>query len=138
MEAQENPFIRITVDDVNEANQLSLHCPICANPVERYATEPSLAAVECVGCGALYHKTCREQAGGACAMIGCDEKQYRPYGELIAPEITLSKQDMPGDGRQLNKELKRQEQLRRRRELQSNLLSRFFAWLLRQIRILNE
>ena len=138
MEAQENPFIRITVDDVDEANQLSLHCPICANPVERYTSDPNLSPVECIGCGALYHKTCREQVGGSCAMIGCEEKRHRPFGELVAPEITLNKRDFPGDSRQLNKELKREEQLRRRRELQTSLLSRFFSWLLRQIRILNE
>ncbi len=138
MEPQENPLIRITPDDVAEANQLSLHCPICANPVERYSSDPNLAPVECVSCGALYHKACREQMSGACAMIGCEEQRHRPYGQPVAPVITLHKNELRGDGRQLNKELKRQEQERRRRELANTLLSRFFAWLLRQIRILNE
>ena len=31
MDEQENPFMRITDNDIVEANRLSLHCPICAN-----------------------------------------------------------------------------------------------------------
>ncbi|MDJ0756235.1 MAG: hypothetical protein QNJ45_22080 [Ardenticatenaceae bacterium] len=135
MEEQENPFMRITLDDVNEANQLSLHCPICANPVERYADDPGLQPVECISCGALYHKTCWEQAGGACAMIGCEEKTYRLFGQIEAPVLTVNMKDLPRDEVRANKRLK---DIERRRQRERSLFARFFNWLLRQIRILNE
>ena len=40
---QEGQPLRITMDDITEANQLSLGCPICASPVERcpMSTQPS-------------------------------------------------------------------------------------------------
>lgn len=132
---QENPFVRITLDDVTEANQLSLSCPICANPVERFANDPGLRPVECISCGALYHKACWEQAGAACAMIGCEEKEYRIYGELENAVITVNKHDLARDEIRTNKRLK---DIERRRRREQTLFSRFFNWLVRQIRILNE
>lgn len=134
-DAQENPFVRITLDDITEANQLSLSCPICANPVERFANEDGLRPVECISCGALYHKACWEQAGASCAMIGCEEKEYRLFDAPEAALITVNKRDLSRDEIRTNKRLKEIERNRRR---DRTLFSRFFNWLVRQIRILNE
>ena len=58
MNEQEFPLIHITVEDINEANRLSLHCPICASAVENHAEHEALTPVVCTSCGTLYHKAC--------------------------------------------------------------------------------
>ncbi|HFQ94405.1 MAG TPA: hypothetical protein ENK32_10375 [Anaerolineae bacterium] len=139
---QELPPISITEDDIKEANQLSLHCPICANPVEKFAEDPDLRPVVCTECGTLYHKACREQSGDKCAVLGCESETFYAYGMRADPVITIKHSDLkPGvNGRsprpqraakRLKNEQRRQvEQLRR-----PGLLQRLFQWLLDQIKI---
>ncbi len=141
MTEQENPLIQITEDDIKEANQLSLHCPICAGAVEDNPAEPALIPVVCAECGTLYHKACWESSNGKCAILGCDHNKYYLHGRRAAPSLTLSHSDI-GRGangsskprrttRELKAEQARQvEQLRR-----PSLLRRLFQWLLDQIKI---
>lgn len=144
MDETENPKITITEDDLNEVNQLSLACPICANPVERYVTDPNLVPVECTDCGTLYHKICWEQGGSACAMIGCDCKTYRIHAEENTPVMTINYSDLGRDRnpvRPVNADTKRikAQERRMRDEVYGRSIFRiFFDWLLRQIRILDE
>lgn len=86
--------IRITLDDVTQANQLSLNCPICASPVERNVPNTSAAPVVCTECGTLYHRACWESNGGKCAMIGCDSTGMRLYGEAMGPVLTIRRSDL--------------------------------------------
>ena len=144
MTEQENPLIRITVDDISEANRLSLHCPICAGPVESYTDNPALQPVVCGGCKTLYHKACWEQSGGKCAILGCNHTKYLVYGRPDKPALVIKPGDIPAapspNGRsdrvsQRTKELK-QEQQRQVEELRRpSLLRRLWQWLLDQIRI---
>ena len=140
MDEQELPFIQITDTDIDEVNRLSLHCPICANPVEKYVHEPELTPVVCAGCDTLYHQACWEQIGGKCAVLGCGHEKYLRYGEELTPLLTIKYTDLQpslngrGPARQtkrLKEEQRRQvEQLRR-----PGLLRRLFQWLLDQIKI---
>lgn len=151
MEEQENPKLTITIDDIQEANQLSLHCPICTSPVENYVSDPALVAVICDKCGTLYHKICWEQGGGACAMIGCDSRRYKLYaqnnnpalsirpGEItIAPNAPANRSGNNRSDRINNRRLKEQERQMYDEIYGRGLFRRFFEWLLRQIRILDE
>lgn len=141
MTEQELPPIRITNDDIREANQLSMHCPMCANPVENYVTDRDLTPVVCTQCGTLYHKVCWEQNGRKCAVLGCGNEKYRTYGQDVNPTLKINYTDLArpsANGRspgrrtkQLKHEQRRQvEQLRR-----PSLLRRLLQWLLDQIRI---
>lgn len=145
MDEQELPPISITFDDINEANQLSLHCPICANPVENNVDDVDLRPVVCTKCGTLYHKACWEQFGGKCAVLGCGNDAFRLYGIQSGPILRVKYDDLPQpapNGRtptpptsrqtkQLKDEQRRQvEQLRR-----PSLLQRLWKWLLDQIKI---
>jgi hypothetical protein len=145
MDEQQNAFIRITDNDIAEANQLSLHCPICASAVEKNLAGEELRPVVCAACGTLYHKACWEQSGGKCAVLGCGHDKYRVYGRDLGPALQVRYDDLaphpsPNGGgpgattRRLKNEQRRQvEELRR-----PGLLQRFFQWLLDQIRIINE
>ena len=142
MEEQELPPIQITTDDISEANQLSLHCPICSNPVERFVKERPLVAVVCEGCGTLYHKACWEQSGGSCAVLGCDHKTYRLYAEPVPPAITISRRDVAQHGPNgrsrpgsINKELKNEQRREVERIRRGGFWQRLWQWLLDQIRI---
>ncbi|MBP7999944.1 MAG: hypothetical protein KA314_03675 [Chloroflexi bacterium] len=138
----EAPAINITLDDITEANMLSLHCPICAGPVENYVTEPALQPVVCGQCGTLYHKICWEQKGGKCAVLGCEHTQYRPFGTPPDPVLVIRDRDLPRDVRPTSngvspatKQLK-DEQRRAYQEIQQRgLWSLFWDWLLRAIKI---
>jgi len=140
MDEQELPPITITPDDIQEANQLSLHCPICANPVENHVPDQELRPVVCEKCGTLYHKSCWELNGGKCAVLGCGHEKYFLYGQPRGDVLRVKYTDLPApsaNGRpsrqtkKLKEEQKRQvEQLRR-----PSLLRRLFQWLLDQIRI---
>lgn len=139
MDEQELPPIEITSDDIQKANQLSLHCPICAGPVERFAQERELVPVLCVECGTLYHRACWEQNGGKCAIIGCASTEYRVYGQELKPELKIGYDDVrreAANGRyttqQQNKDLKYEQQRQVRR---MSLLRRLFKWLFDQIKI---
>lgn len=143
MTEQENPLIQITDDDIREANQLSLHCPICAGAVEDNPVEPELIPVVCAECGTLYHKACWEQSKGKCAILGCDHDKYYVYGRRVAPVLTISQSDIPrlspnGSTERTpvrTKELKA-EQARQVEELRRpSLLRRLLQWLLDQIKI---
>ena len=141
MDEQEGEFLRITADDINEANKLSLHCPICASPVYRDESNAEMAPVECVDCEAIYHKACWEMAGGTCAIIGCDCKKCRPFGTGVSQPVALNMNDVPrinaAPNAPNNNRYKAQER-QMQREMQGGLFRRFFEWLLRQIRILDE
>ncbi|MCA9979868.1 MAG: hypothetical protein KDD89_03530 [Anaerolineales bacterium] len=144
MEEREMPPITITGDDIRDANMLSLHCPICGSPVENYVEQPELVAVECVDCETLYHKTCWEQAGGKCAMIGCASTSYRLHAQDTAPVLTIDNRDLRhvqpvlnGSPRE-NKRLKEQERELRDEVYGKGIFRRFFEWLLNQIRLLDE
>ena len=136
----EQPFLRITEEDVAEANRLSLGCPICASPVERSADRAELSPVICSQCETLYHQACWERNGGKCAMLGCGHSNCRPYGQEVGPRLTIRKSDLPreaprhspnGRTKQLKMEQKREvERLRR-----SSFWQRVWKWLLDQIKI---
>lgn len=110
----EGDFIRITIDDVQEANQLSLACPICVSPVENRADRPELTPVVCADCGTLYHRTCWQQSGGKCAILGCTSTKIKPYGTQ-EEVVTISITEVPTDAQvqQRNKHLKRIEREQR-------------------------
>lgn len=139
MDEQELPLIQITEDDVAEANQLSLHCPICVSAVENNLNG-DLTPVVCAKCGTLYHKACWEQSGGKCAILGCSHDKFHVYGRSFGPALKVKYTDLPQQvngrsdsrrTRRLKEQQKREvEQLRR-----PGLLQRLWQWLLNQIRI---
>lgn len=142
---QELPPISITDDDIREANQLSMHCPMCANPVENYVTDRELTPVVCTQCGTLYHKVCWEQNGGKCAVLGCGNEKFRIYGQDTSPTLKISYTDLPrpsangkapGRPSQRTKQLKN-EQRRQVEEMRrpGSWLRRLLQWLLDQIKI---
>lgn len=138
----EAPPIHISLDDIAEANMLSLHCPICAGPVENYVNEPALQPVICGQCGTLYHKICWEQKGGKCAILGCEHNQYRIYGTQADPVLVIQHRDLPRDARPSNngispstKRLKQEQQQAFREIQQRGFWSLFWDWLLRAIKI---
>ena len=141
MDEQEYPSLRITEDDITEANRLSLHCPICASAVENNIDGDALRPIICAQCGTLYHKICWEQSGGKCAVLGCEHDTYYVHGQDLGPALKVDYRDLQQPSangrkpsrrtRQLKDEQRRQvEQLRR-----PSLLQRFWQWLLDQIRI---
>jgi hypothetical protein len=136
-------FIRITAYDISEANQLSLHCPICAGAVEQHAPRPELVAVYCDACETLYHRACWEQNGASCAVLGCSGDSYRVYGAIeLGPVLTVRRTDIPrvapapsaiqnGRNRRLKEDERRmQRELRRR-----SLLRDLWYGLLRAIKL---
>ena len=133
MEEEGTP-IKITMADVTEANQLSLHCPICAGAVEDNVTDAAVAPVICAECKTLYHRACWEQNGGSCAVLGCDSKSFHPYGDNLGPALTITHSDLPRDtpalrARSRQQELKAREQ-RRRQPQTSGFWRRLFQRIL--------
>lgn len=131
MMTENEEFIKITAHDISEANQLSLHCPICAGAVEKNAARSELVAVYCTSCETLYHRACWEQNGASCAVLGCSGESYRIHGELeLGPVLTVRRSEIPHaapapaigqngrnrrlkeDERRLHKELRRRSFLR--------------------------
>lgn len=140
----EAPPIHISLDDIVEANTLSLHCPICAGPVENYETEPALQPVICGKCGTLYHKICWEQKGGKCAVLGCEHTQYRVYGTQPDPVLVIQRRDLPreaqtsSNGASASTKRLKEEQRRAYQEIQQpGFWSAFWNWLLKAIKIRN-
>jgi len=133
------PPLTITNNDIQEANQLSLHCPICANPVEKFAEDRELQPVVCAKCGTLYHKVCWEQGGGKCAVLGCAHEKYKIYGTPVSPVLSIKYTDLPrpsANGRSAQTKRLKEEQRRQVEQLRRpSLLQRLFKWLLDQIRI---
>ncbi|MFT5196976.1 MAG: hypothetical protein ACI9EW_002008 [Cellvibrionaceae bacterium] len=128
--------IKITLEDIEAASQLSLACPMCAGPVYREYNDPEMAPVECANCETIYHRACWEQSGGKCAMVGCDCKRIKVYNHISAPvSVSIQSTDIRERGPEITEELKRQQQ-RMRREFESgSLLGRFMRWLWDQIKI---
>ena len=139
MDEQELPPLTITDNDIQEANQLSLQCPICANPVEKFVREPELQPVICTDCGTLYHKGCWEMGGNKCAGIGCASETYRIYGAPVRPEIVISHRDLRSapapNGSSRTKQLKNEQRRQVEEIRRGGLLSRLLRWLLDQIRV---
>jgi len=138
---EEQNFMRITDDDISEANRLSLHCPICVSAVEDNPGVDTLTPILCAKCGTLYHKACWEQAGGKCAILGCEHDAYRLHGIDLGPVLKVDYKDIPqvspnghqsnARNRRLKAQQKREvEQLRR-----PSLLQRLWKWLLDQIKV---
>ena len=142
MEEQEGEFLRITLDDINESNKLSLHCPICSSPVYRDEANPEMVPVECTDCEAIYHKACWQMAGGKCAIIGCDCKTSRAYAATpsVSEQPAISLNNVPNAAPVFSNNTNRYKAQERQmqREMQGGLFRRLFEWLLRQIRILDE
>lgn len=144
VEREEQP-ITITLEDIDEANRLSLHCPICAGPVEQHSGGHSFRPVICTDCGTLYHEACWQQNGGSCAILGCESKTYRIFGALdLGPPLIIEKTDIatappprtvPRSPNGETKQLKQNEK-RMQREVGRRLFWRgLFESLLRAIRI---
>lgn len=141
MSEQELPPISITEEDIKTANQLSLHCPICANPVENNTKEADLQPILCRQCGTLYHKACWEQAGGKCAVLGCGHSEYRVYGTQMRPVLKVDYKDLPAPGAngrgpsRSTKQLKHEQRRQVERMREPGLFQRLWQWLLDQIKI---
>ena len=140
MDEQEMPPLTITNNDIQEANQLSLHCPICANPVEKFVEDTDLQPVICAKCGTLYHKTCWELGGGKCAVLGCGHDKFKVHGVPASPVLSIKYTDLPkpsvnGRSSQQTKQLKEQQRRQVEQLRRPSLLRRLFQWLLDQIRI---
>lgn len=128
--------IKITDNDITEANKLSISCPICAGSVEDNLENPALSPVICSRCQTLYHKACWEQNGNKCAVLGCGHDECYPYGTELGPRLVISYSDIPKhvpatpspNGR--HKELK-EEQRRLQRGMLAGLFERIlkaFGW----------
>jgi hypothetical protein len=140
---EQDGVIRITAEDIAEANKLSLNCPICAGAVEKNFDRTDMVPVFCTACETLYHHACWHRNGARCAVLGCSGTEVRRYGSLnLEPALTIDHRDIARtpprtipvpNGR--TEQLKRQEQ-RRRQEMQRGGFWRLL-WenLLRAIRI---
>ncbi len=134
--------IKITPDDIEEANRLSLGCPICASAVQDNVDARALKPVICSNCQTLYHSTCWEQNGGKCATLGCGSTESYPYGTEIGPRLKIRDSDLPkhvpqapssknGRNKELKEQQKRLQDRARGREFWSNLYGRIlkaFGW----------
>ncbi len=137
---QELPPITISVDDIHEANQLSMHCPICANAVEHHVDDVSLQAVVCAKCGTLYHHACWELGGNKCAVLGCNHEKYYLYGVRVSPVLSINHSDLgpvipSRNGRARTKQLKHEQRRQVERMRRPGLFQRLWQWLLDQIKI---
>jgi hypothetical protein len=96
--SEKEQIIRITNDDIDEANRLSLNCPLCASAVERHASDNEMAPVLCLECETLYHYACWVRNGNRCAVLGCSGTEFRRYGVLdLGPVLTIERRDIPKD-----------------------------------------
>lgn len=127
--------IKITIDDIDQADKLSDACPICVGSVHRAYEHRELKPVECAACETVYHKACWDQAGGKCAMIGCESTRVRAYDSQSAGGVVINQTDFRERGPAVTEDLKRQQQEMRRQLESGSLLGRFLRWLIRQIRV---
>ena len=132
--------MKITAEDIAEANRLSLSCPICASAVEDNANAPALSPVVCANCQTLYHHTCWERNGGKCATLGCGHTESYAYGSNTGPRLKIEYADLPKhvpepafspNGR--SKELKAGERRRQQSEAQRAFWGNLFSRILRAI-----
>ena len=140
MDEQEMPPLTITNTDIQAANQLSLHCPICANPVEKFVEARDLRPVVCASCGTLYHQTCWEQSGGKCAVLGCGHEKFNIYGLESSDVLSIKYSDLPrpsANGRSSQTKRLKEQQRRdvERLNQPGSFWWRLFRWLLDQIKI---
>ena len=135
--------LRITQDDIAEANKLSLNCPICAGAVEKNVDRPDMAPVYCTACETLYHHACWHRNGGHCAVLGCSGTEVRRYGAYdLEPALVIDHRDIARqpvrtipspNGR--TKRLKREEHRRRQEAQRGGFWRLLWENLLRAIRI---
>lgn len=145
MEEREQPAIRITDQDISEANQLSLSCPICGSAVENHTHGTALVPVVCDKCGTLYHRACWEQSGGKCAVLGCNHDKFHVYGRDNKPVLKVKYTDLPAPSsvppvagpQRTNQRLKEQQRREVQRMNQPTLWDRFVRWLMEQIKVGN-
>ena len=140
MDEQEYPLIQITDEDIQQANQLSLHCPICAGAVEKNLSEAALTPVVCAKCKTLYHRACWEQSGGKCAVLGCSHTAYYVHGTDVRPTLTIKYTDLPqpslnGHSARRNKQLKAEQKRQVEQLRRPGFWQRLWQWLLDQIKI---
>ena len=139
MEEQELPLIRITTNDISEANQLSLSCPFCGSAVEDHVDGAALVPIICDQCGTLYHRACWEQSGGKCAVLGCGSTKFHVHGLDTRPVLKVKYTDLPAhsaNGRSsVNEKNRRLKEEQRRQVRNMTLFERFWRWLLDQIKI---
>jgi hypothetical protein len=140
---RQDETIRITTEDIAQANQLSLHCPICGGAVEKYVGGPDERAVYCTDCETLYHQACWEQNGSHCAVLGCNGTTVRRYGAVdLEPALVISHRDIARhpartipypNGR--TERLKREERQRQQEQQRGGFWQVLWHNLLRAIRI---
>lgn len=141
MEPKEEAPIQITDDDIIEANQLSLQCPICGNAVENNVDSSALVPVVCDQCGTLYHRACWEQSGGKCAVLGCGHDKFHVYGRDATPVLKVKYTDLPmpsANGQAVSPQTRRikEEQRRQVEQMQKpGFWQRLWQWLLDQIKV---
>lgn len=139
MDEQENPLIRITNNDISEANRLSLSCPICSNAVENHTDGEALIPVVCDQCGTLYHRLCWDQSGGKCAVLGCGSTKFHVHGTDLGPVLKVKYTDLPAhsaNGRpSVNARNRKLKEEQRRQVRNMTLFQRFWRWLLDQIKV---
>jgi hypothetical protein len=126
--------IKISAEDITEANRLSLSCPICASAVEKNVASADLVPVVCSNCHTLYHRTCWQQNGGQCATLGCQHKECYTYGTELGPLLKIGYSDLPrhvprrpspnGRSKQLKAEEKRRQREAERSAFWNTLLER--------------
>ncbi|MFW6042652.1 MAG: RING finger protein [Chloroflexota bacterium] len=141
--SENEEVIRITAEDIDEANRLSLHCPICASAVERHTRNAEMAPVYCSECETLYHLACWEQNGTRCAVLGCHSETYRRVEDVdLGPVLTIERSEIPreaprtvvsANGR--NKRLKKNEQRMQREMKRRHFWRDLWESLLRAIKI---
>jgi hypothetical protein len=139
MDEHEYPLIRITENDISEANRLSLSCPICGSAVEEHTDGAALVPVVCDKCGTLYHRACWERSGGKCAVLGCGSDKFHVHGLDTKPVLKVKYTDLPAPSvngapsvSARNRRLKEEQ---RRQVQRMTLFERFWRWLLNQIKI---
>lgn len=139
MDAQEYPLIRITDNDISEANRLSLSCPICGNAVENHTDGAALVPVVCDKCGTLYHRACWERSGGKCAVLGCGSDKFHIHGKDTKPVLKIKHTDLAPpsiNGRPSTSAQNRRLKEEQRRQVRNmTLFQRFWRWLLDQIKV---
>jgi hypothetical protein len=139
MEEREFPLIRITENDISEANRLSLSCPICGSAVENHTDGAALVPVVCDKCGTLYHRACWERSGGKCAVLGCASDKFHVHGEDTRPVLKVRYTDLPSpsvNGASSTSARNRRLKEEQRRQVRNmTLFERFWRWLLDQIKI---
>jgi hypothetical protein len=133
-----NKAIKITIEDIADANRLSLSCPICASAVEDNPETAALSPVVCANCQTLYHETCWERNGNKCATLGCGHTKSYAYGSNVGPRLKIEYADLPKhvpkpafspNGR--SKELKEQERRKQQTETQREFWGSLFRRILR-------